>query len=293
MPKAIFDWISAFLSNRSHVTKFNGCLSRTRKINKGVIQGSVMGPVLFSVMIADLKTKSALNLISKYADDVTVLSPKNSDTDLSEKLAHIQLWSTTNGFSINLSKTKEIVFHRPNPRLSITPAPLCGVERVSVLKLLGVSLSHDLRFSEHVSQILTICNQRMFLLKSFKNRGLCKKNLEIIFNALIVSKLLYALPAWGGFISAVEIARINAILRKCTKFGYSNAARLFSDLLVKADHKLFYAIRSPSHSLNYLLPPLKNTGYATRSKSHNFVLPHVKYDLYKKLFIILSLFNSV
>ena len=51
---------------------------------------------------------------------------------------------------INLSKTKEIVFKRPNLGLNLRPYPLDAIEQVLEVKLLGVVLDDRLNFDTHV-----------------------------------------------------------------------------------------------------------------------------------------------
>ena len=54
-----------------------------------------------------------------YADDTNFLVPEHTDVQLCDEYEAIQLWALRNKMIINASKTKEIVFRRPNPRLSI------------------------------------------------------------------------------------------------------------------------------------------------------------------------------
>ena len=56
----------------------------------------------------------------------------------------------------------------------------------------------------HVENILTQCTQRMYLIKLLKHQGMPQQQLAVITHSVIVSHILYALPAWGGF-STVEL----------------------------------------------------------------------------------------
>ena len=56
--------------------KFADYLSSFRPINKGIVQGSGIGPSLYIVMESDLKALSAINILFKYADDTNLLVPK-------------------------------------------------------------------------------------------------------------------------------------------------------------------------------------------------------------------------
>ena len=80
--------------------------------------------------------------------------------------------------------------------------------------MLRVTFSHNLKFDQHVKNILTICNQRSYLLNSLKGQGLPSKELHTVFCALIVLRILYALPAWGGFLTVDLIVKIDLICVK-------------------------------------------------------------------------------
>ena len=101
---------------------------------------------------------------------------------------------------INLSKTNEILFKSPNPRLYLRPHPLNAIEQVLKAKLLVVVLDHRLNFDTHVHFVLTLCRQRVYLLKSLRYQGLSHKNLDIIFQAIIIPRISYAISAWGVFV---------------------------------------------------------------------------------------------
>jgi len=56
-----------------------------------------------------------------------------------------------------------------------------------------------LKFDEHVKTILSIFSQRCYLLKCLKGRGLPAKQLNVVFCATVMSRILYALPAWISY----------------------------------------------------------------------------------------------
>jgi len=55
-----------------------------------------------------------------------------------DSFEHIKKWANTNSMVLNLVKTKEIVFHRPNPRNFVKPAAMDTIEQLTVAKILGV-----------------------------------------------------------------------------------------------------------------------------------------------------------
>ena len=84
---------------------------------------------------------------------------------------------------------------------------------------------------------------------------ICQLSIIVARPIIIVSRILYALPAWGGFLSADHINKINALFQRLKRFGYITCNITASDLIEKSYLDLFKKISYPGHSLNHLLPP--------------------------------------
>ena len=69
-----------------------------------------------------------------------------------------------NKMTLNVLKTKEIVFHRSHPSKYSLPDVLCDIERVVSVKLLADFLTDSLSMTEHVQKTIKVCNQRLYLL---------------------------------------------------------------------------------------------------------------------------------
>jgi len=153
---------------------------------------------------------SPINILSKYADDINLIVPQYCDVDLATEFDNIQHWAMYNKMTINLSKTKEIVFRRPCPlRYNFVPS-INGVALVDHIKSLGIFLQQGLSFDLHVTELLKQCSQRIYLLRLLHSQGLSIDQTNVVFVGLIVSRLLYALPAWGVLVSAGQASRIDA-----------------------------------------------------------------------------------
>jgi len=83
-------------------------------------------------------------------------------------------------------------------------------------------ISSSLSVRDHVDYILQVCNQRLYLLNKLKHAGLDEQGLAIVFQAIVVSRVLYALPAWFGQLTQLDIGRIIWFVPQST----SVAARL-------------------------------------------------------------------
>ena len=291
LPRLVFNWIISFLSDRSQVCKLDGKISAPCKISRSIIQGSGIGPTLYIVMEGDLHPLSCINLIFKYANDTNLLVPENTDVDIKDEYEHIKQWAAINKMCINESKTKELVFHRPCPRKFHIYNPIDGIERVNQVKLLGVIVQDNFNVDAHVNYVLAVCSQRIFLLKKLRDQGLSLKYLQIIFQALIVSRLLYALPAWGCYLSAELTGRIDAFLKRSYKYGVASTVLTVSELMDSSSYALFIKMQNTGHCLYDILPSRDDFNVDLRPRGHCFKLPVCFYNLYKKSFLNRCLFE--
>jgi hypothetical protein len=138
---------------------------------------------------------------------------ENTDVCLQDEVRHIVQWFVQNKLIIILTKTKEMVFCRPDPCRFIAPSPLIDIERVATFKLLGVYFARTLSMETHVHYILSSVNQRLYLSNQLMKTGLSAKAHGAAFHSLIVSCLLYTSPVFVGFLSSADLAHFNALCR--------------------------------------------------------------------------------
>ena len=65
---------------------------------------------------------------------------------------------------------------------------------------------------------MLLCNQRTYLITQLKLQGLPQEQLQNVFDAIIVSRLLYAAPAWRGYLSSAEIDCLQSVLDKAKRW---------------------------------------------------------------------------
>jgi len=78
----------------------------------------------------------------------------------------------------------------------------------------------------------------MYLLKLLNQQGMSQQQLSVIAHNIIVSRILYALLAWGGFLSVKLKNKINAFFKRLKRFGYVDCVITIDDLIDHSDHEL-------------------------------------------------------
>ena len=142
----VINWIINFLSCRQQRVVVDGVVTSYLNINRGVPQGTVLCPILFSLMVNDITFVSPVNVLIKYADDITLSIPVKS-TDYSEDLvnlviANIKHWAQKNKMNkLNIIKTFEMVVKERTKKP--LPVTIEGIRRKNELKLLGGTFNED------------------------------------------------------------------------------------------------------------------------------------------------------
>jgi len=102
-------------------------------------------------------------------------------------------------------------------------------------------------------------------------------------------------PAWSGFCSAADRARLNAVLRRCRRLGYvdDNDAASIDELFQSVDDKLFEKIvRNPVHVLQPLIPDRPPSSYDLGLRTHYKRLLNKTSYLNDRDFIIRMLYKD-
>ena len=115
--------LRTYLSNRHQYVEYNDSKSQTKSISIGVPQGSILGPLFFLIYINDLPRVSRVFSMLMYADDTTLycnINNANSDIILNNELCTISDWLSSNKLSLNVKKTKYMVFHTPQKKSNLS-----------------------------------------------------------------------------------------------------------------------------------------------------------------------------
>jgi len=289
MPTEINGWIANFLKDRNHTTTFENHTSCSCTINASIVQGSAIGPPAFIITASDLIAKNPDNALNKFADDTYLVIPASNVLTTEDELTIVDNWAAQNNLKLNRSKSKELIFVAPKTKTIISyPPTIQGIERVTELKCLGVTLTANFSFSSHISNIINACSSNLFALYCLRSKGLSNELIHIIFQAATLSRLLYASPFWWGFLAAQDKERLEGFLRRARKAGFYSNGSTFEELCASADQKLFNTILCNSnHLLTPLLPSFNNHVHSTRRNTSNrtFHLSTKRSSLQDKNFI--------
>jgi len=82
---------------------------------------------------------------------------------------------------------------------------LPGISRVAAITILGVTVTNHLAVSEQVTGMITKCAQSVHALKIPRCHGINDEALTVIYTAVVLGKIPYAIPAWWGFTILLSI----------------------------------------------------------------------------------------
>ena len=105
-------------------------------------------------MSSDLHPKNSFNILVKYADDTYLLVGSSNIGTAAEEYEHVASWAKTNNLKLNPSKTREINFSKRGFKGSSIPIVIQVAERVDTIRVLGITLSFDLRMTKHTEKSL-------------------------------------------------------------------------------------------------------------------------------------------
>ena len=216
-------WFESYLSDRTLSVKVGSVLSHPMVLKFGVPQGSVLGPLLFSMYTNPLSSIIQSHRGIKhhfYADDTQLyitLSPSNfsqSMTALTDCLNDIQNFMAANKLKLNPDKTEFILIGSKYSRKqlhSLFPTDILGnkVSPASNVKNLGVVFDPNLTLTDHISQVIK--STRFHIRDLYRIRHLLDLNTAILLaNALVSSRIDYCNSLFAS-LTLSELKRLQGV----------------------------------------------------------------------------------
>ena len=195
VPSGLLYWLTNYLSGRSVRVQVSGCLSEEQTINRGVPQGSVLGPALFSVLVGDLHSVNAGSTTVMYADDANIVFPIKSTCSvkiaemINSEMENVMKWCELNKQTLNLRKSKAMIIARSMFTMSCPT----NIAISPTIRVLGVTLNDQLNWDDHINDISRKASKRLHLLRTMK-KITSQEELHQIYNASVRSLLDYCSP---------------------------------------------------------------------------------------------------
>ena len=238
-------WFTSYLSNRTQYVQIDDTSSQKKNIKTGVPQGSILGPLLFIIYMNDIQHASAVFDSILYADDTNLISPMSvfsthsgdirlTSDNINLELIKISDWMAVNKLSLNIGKTKFMIFHYPQRKLTQENIPHVKINEITInqtneFNFLGLTISETLQWNAHINKVSNKISKTigvMYRIKKFVNQSI----LKLIYNALIVPHLNYSLLCWGFSINRLIKLQKKAVRVICMSTYNAHTNPLFKSL---------------------------------------------------------------
>ncbi|XP_026331273.1 uncharacterized protein LOC113238652 [Hyposmocoma kahamanoa] len=207
--------IDSYLKDRKVNVRYAG-EQFSRKTDKGCVQGSIGGPILWNLLLDPLlrELEAKGEMCQAFADDVVLCfdgdTAQEIETRANAVLERVREWGVANKLKFAPQKTNAMVITRKlkcdTPRLSMGGT---NVGVTNEIKLLGVTIDNQLTFNTHVKNMCTkaVAAYKQLTRAAKISWGLHPEVVRIIYTATIEPILLYAASVWAPAVTKVCVKR--------------------------------------------------------------------------------------
>lgn len=212
--------IKSYLDHRHQYVQIENCRSDLKQINRGVPQGSILGPFLFIVYINDLVHIYRDAKYILYADDASIFFSSPEPSSLQNKansaLRSLHKWSAANSLQINTKKTKAVIFRPKSKQINSSLITLLyeneKIEIDSSVKILGVIFTQNMLWDAHIESVSGKLSRVVGM--TARHRAILPFNIKLlIYNTLFFSSLYYCVLVWGTT-TRTNLERIHILQKK-------------------------------------------------------------------------------
>jgi len=221
-------WFRAYLSGCNTRVSINGSMSDPLPLKCGVPQGSVLGPIIFSLYTAplgDFLSESGI-CYHIYADDTQLYTPVDKNSAIA--VGSVGNWMAQNKLKLNGDKTELIVFRKAkaeihNQNLSVSGAI---IENSSPVRNLGFLLDEFLSMEDQISKVCKTCNFMLHQIGRVRST-LDKESTKLLVHSLVTSHLDYCNSLYAALPKKV-ISRLQKIQNRAARL--INRSRKFDHI---------------------------------------------------------------
>ena len=219
MPINLIDLIRAWLSERKYYVTVNGKCSMFYDLQSGIIQGSILGPFLYSIYMSPLFDISEL---TSFADDNYIIRCHSNITQLKEDMSYhleqIITWLKGSGLKVNQNKTEICIFHKNSCEVSNIMVDGTIVQTSDSINVLGVEFDSKLQWSKHISKTIKKAYKSLHAIKIIK-KFFNKNELNMLITSNFYSILYYNSEIW-------HLPTLNTKLKSNIRTASANALKI-------------------------------------------------------------------
>ena len=229
------NYMKSYFENRKQYVQVDGHSSSLESVTCGVPQGSILGPLCFSLYINDMPL-AVKEKVVLFADDAAFVIICHTLAGLyqqiRELLTDLSAYLNINKLFPNSRKSKLMMFKsRPTPELPNIYFAGEQIEWVSEFKYLGITITNNMSFSKHISNVSLKISRMTGTFTCL--RTLMPRNILIkLYYALVYPHLSGHVIVWGSSPPShlkQLIVRINTLLRTILGVAWENGRPLISN----------------------------------------------------------------
>lgn len=220
--------VQSYLRERSQSVYAGNSVSKPLCLNRGVPQGSILGPLLFTIYINDLPSRISYCKSHMYADDIQLYTSNPIDKldeavcRINSDLESIYLWACANGLSLNPQKSKCLLIHDRFTKITESSVNIMfnrqKIQIVSSVKNLGVIFDNILSWKNHVNNIVGTTYNKLRTLWS--TQPYTPLNIRVLLaKAYLMPSLFYACEVFSNC-DSVSTRKLNLVFNNICRYVY-------------------------------------------------------------------------
>lgn len=277
----------SYLDHRYQKVKLNDIYSEVQQVEVGVPQGTVLGPILFSLYVNSLLKLKIYGKVVCFADDTALLIAGNSWLDACTRaeldLHKIKCWLDSNQLTLNIDKTKFISFSMTKRGMSdknfiilhdssckVTSNCNCQskIQSCDSIKYLGVYFDRFLKWDAHSDYVSKKIRKLVYKFSQLRHI-LTFQLTKMVYYSLAESVLNYGILCWGSACESVLLP-LRIAQKYVLKILLFKPKMYSTDLLFSQTEFLnlrqLYCVKVIQYSLNYkLFQDIVNHSIQTRA----------------------------
>ena len=202
-------WFCSYPKTRRQTVQVGPYISKTEVSSCGVLQGSVLGPLLFLLYVNDISYSSNQLNFLLFADDTNLLYADNNlrslEVTVNKKLTSVCNWLIANKLSLNTKKSNFVIFRPYQKRMNFEVTiklfdqdknSSISLEKKDNVKYLGVLIDSNLTWKQHILFISSKISKSLGMISRLRH-FVPTDTLLSIYRSLIQPYITYGIAVWG------------------------------------------------------------------------------------------------